>query len=61
MSIFDMLTKIRLENAYYLIKTNPYLKLDYVSSLCGFNDTSYFCKMYKRKFNISPKKMIKEL
>ncbi|MBE7053692.1 MAG: helix-turn-helix domain-containing protein [Ruminococcaceae bacterium] len=61
MSIFSILTKIRVENAYYIIKTNPNIKLNEVSFLCGFNDTSYFCKMYKKRFNISPKKMIKEL
>lgn len=54
-SIFDMLTETRLKNAYYMIKTNPHLKLKEIASSCGFNDISYFCKMYREKYKKSPK------
>lgn len=57
-TIFEMLTKTRLENARYMIKSNPNIKLDQVAHSCGFNDTSYFCKMYKRFYAESPKNKV---
>ena len=56
MSIFDMLTKIRLNHARIMLKSDPSVSLKEVSENCGFNDTSYFCKMYKKAFGVSPKK-----
>lgn len=56
MSIFDMLTKIRLNHARIMLKNDPYIGLREVAESCGFNDTSYFCKMYKKAFGVSPKK-----
>lgn len=58
MSVFDMLTKIRLKNAHYMIKSNPHIKLSEIAHSCGFNDVSYFCKMYKRRYNCSPKETL---
>lgn len=54
-TIFEMLTKTRLNHARYMINNNPHLKLEDISLSCGFNDVSYFCKMYKRFYNHSPK------
>ena len=54
-TIFEEITKIRLRNARYLIKNFPHLSLKEISSSCGFNDLSYFCKMYKRMYNTTPK------
>ncbi len=56
MSIFDMLTKIRLNHAKIMLKSDPCISLKEVAENCGFNDTSYFCKMYKKAFGVSPKK-----
>lgn len=55
MTIIDMLTKIRLEHAEILLRTNPHMSLAQISSNCGFNDTSYFCKIYKKAFGKTPK------
>ena len=55
MTIFEMLTQIRLKNAHYLLKSSPHLKLADIAIKCGFNDSSYFCKMYKRYYESSPK------
>lgn len=54
-TIFEMLTNIRLRHAQNMINSNPYIKLQTVASSCGFNDISYFCKMYKRFYKCSPK------
>ena len=58
-TIFEMLMKIRLKNARFMIKSNPNIKLRQVAESCGFNDTSYFCKVYKNFYGESPKKEAK--
>lgn len=55
MTIFEMLMKTRLTNARYMIQSNPNIKLRQVVQSCGFNDTSYFCKVYKNFYGESPK------
>ena len=57
-TIFDFLTVTRLTHAKSLITNHPNLKLDEIAHNCGFNDVSYFCKMYKRYFNSAPKSKI---
>ncbi len=54
-TVFEMLTSIRLRHAQNMINANPHITLKAVALLCGFNDTSYFCKMYKRFYGCSPK------
>ena len=54
MTIFEKIMEIRLENARYMIKSKPNIKLSTVSSSCGFNDTSYFCKIFKKFYGKSP-------
>ncbi len=54
-TIFEALTSIRLRHAQNMINANPYITLKNIASSCGFNDTSYFCKMYKQFYNCSPK------
>lgn len=55
MTVFDMITKVRLNNARNMIKINPHIKLSKIAESCGFGDVSYFCKMYKKFYGISPK------
>ncbi len=55
MTIFQMLTQIRLSHAKAMLKSDPGIKLKSVAEYCGFSDLSYFCKMYKREFGKSPK------
>ena len=57
-TIFEMLTRIRLSHARNMINSNPHLKLTSIAASCGFNDVSYFCKMYKRLYDCSPKSEI---
>ena len=55
LTIFDALIRIRLRNAHHMLKNNPYIKLTEIVKTCGFNDVSYFCKMYKRYYGETPK------
>ena len=54
-TIFEKLLSVRLHHAHHMLESNNHLSLKTISSSCGFNDTSYFCKMYKKTFNKSPK------
>lgn len=54
-TVFDTLIGIRLRHAKHMINANPKLKLKDISISCGFNDISYFCKMYKRHYGCSPR------
>ncbi len=54
-TVFDMLTRIRLSNAKKQMEEDPTLKVKDVALSCGFQDCSYFCRMYKRAFGKSPK------
>lgn len=59
MTIFEMILRLRLQYAKQLLTSTPHLSLKTLISLCGFNDVSYFCKIYKRFYKISPIKDIR--
>ena len=54
-TIFEKIASVRLEHAHYMLKNFPHLNLKEISFSCGFNDVSYFCKMYKRAYGKTPK------
>lgn len=54
-TVFEALTALRLRHAKYMLQSAPHRKLREISHACGFNDVSYFCKMYKKLYGISPK------
>ena len=56
MTVFEMITKVRLEHAETILKRDPHIGLKAVSARCGFNDVSYFCRMYKRYYGKTAKK-----
>ncbi len=54
-TVFERLTEIRLTHARNILGANPSIKLRDVAASCGFNDVSYFCKMYRKVFGVSAK------
>ncbi len=54
-TIFDMITDLRLRKAHHIISINPHLHNKKIAEECGFRDISYFCKVYKKKYGVSPK------
>ena len=48
------LTQVRIERAKHLLK-NYNLKLDDIAARCGYNDTPYFCHVFKNLTKITPK------
>lgn len=54
-TVFEMLTRIRLNNARSQLERDPAVRVKDVALSCGFNSCSYFCRMYRRMFGKSPK------
>ncbi len=54
-TIFGVILKMRLRKADFMIKSNTNVSDAVIAKECGFNDVSYFCKMYKKEYGHSPK------
>lgn len=54
MTIMEYKINKQLEESCNLLKISN-MSISDIASLVGFNDTSYFCKLFKHKYNITPK------
>lgn len=52
---FEKILNMRLSHARQLLKMNLGYKIKEVAFQCGFEDISYFCQSYKKKYGVSPK------
>ncbi len=52
--IFQLILNLRLNYAHNLLSSLTDIKTKDVASACGFDDVSYFCRVYKRKFGSTP-------
>ncbi len=55
-TVFDYILGLRLNYGRSLLIFNRSMLIKEVALLCGFDDASYFCRAYKAKFGVSPKK-----
>ncbi len=55
MTAFEKINDIRLMHAKRILEKNKSIKLSECAKQCGFEDTSYFCYCYKKKFGATPK------
>lgn len=53
-SMNKYITKKKINLAKELIETKPKLKLTEVSELCGYNDSRYFSRVFKKEIGVSP-------
>lgn len=53
LTVMDYLTKVRLEEAKKLLR-NPRYNIDDIAEKLGYNDPSYFSKVFRRKEGMSP-------
>ena len=53
-SVFTRIKNLRLDYARELLSSNATLKIKDVAAYCGFEDLSYFCTAYKKRFEKSP-------
>ena len=54
-SLFSYINRIRIEKSKMYLLDNAVSLVD-ISSLCGFDDQSYFTKVFKKATGVSPKK-----
>lgn len=54
LTVFEYILNLRLTYAQNIFLTNNDAKTKEVAMSCGFDDISYFCKAYKKKFGVSP-------
>ncbi len=52
------LTNLRLQKSCELILAQPNLSLDEVASQCGYHSASYFHKLFRGKFGVSPRQWL---
>lgn len=53
-SVFEYIMDIRLQHARAILLASPDIMTKDVAEQCGFFDTGYFCRMYRRKYGKSP-------
>jgi transcriptional regulator GlxA family with amidase domain len=49
-----------MQKAHNLLEDDPHCQVAQVAAQCGFNDSNYFSKQYKKHFGISPIKTKKQ-
>jgi AraC-like DNA-binding protein len=57
MAFRDYVVRVRLEEAGRLLQ-NPQMSVTEVAYAVGFNDLSYFSRVFKRHFGVSPSMMV---
>lgn len=53
MSPIRFLNKIRLDHARVLLESEEYRVID-AAALCGFGDSNYFCRIFKKQYGCAP-------
>ena len=56
----EYLNIYRLKKADIWLRNDPKAKISEIAINCGFNDSNYFSKVYKKVYKISPKDAKKE-
>lgn len=53
-TVFSYILDLRLTYARSYLRNSRQVRVADVAAACGFEDVSYFCKAYKKKFGITP-------
>ncbi len=53
-TIIQYLTRIRIEHAKAMLLDNPKMNTGEIGRRCGFNDASYFCKVFRQQLGVTP-------
>jgi AraC-like DNA-binding protein len=54
MKFNEYVTWVRLDRAKFLLRQHVDLTLDEVARSCGFGDTGYFCRVFKKRTKMTP-------
>ena len=58
MSVKEVLIEMRLQEAYRLLQSEPGIVIKDVSFRVGYNKPSYFSKIFRQRFGISPREVM---
>ncbi|WP_230399177.1 AraC family transcriptional regulator [Novisyntrophococcus fermenticellae] len=58
-SVQNYITRFRISKAKELLLGKPYLKVQSISHMCGYNDVSYFISVFKQHTGTTPKQFRK--
>lgn len=53
-TISDYIAKVKLEEAKKMLHNNPDYTVEYISQILGYNDSSYFSKVFRKREGMSP-------
>lgn len=53
---FAYLNILKIRHAIELLNSNKNIRLEDLAEQCGFNSTTYFCRIFKNQVGVSPKK-----
>jgi AraC-like DNA-binding protein len=53
-SVFEYIMDVRLQYAHDLLRDYPQITTKEAASVCGFFDSGYFCKAYRKKYGRTP-------
>jgi len=53
-SVIEYVLDVRLRYARDMLETDPDISVKAAALCCGFDDVSYFCRAYKKKFGVTP-------
>lgn len=57
---YKYLTKLRLNKAYQLLENNEELNIREISEAVGYNDSAYFCRIFKNHMGVTPTEIRKK-
>ena len=56
MTMIEYLYHLRMEAAKFLLSSEEHLKIDDIANYCGFDDTSYFIRVFRQENGVTPAK-----
>lgn len=59
-SVWDFVNKTRIEQAKFYIQTAQNMAIYEIASLCGFEDSSYFARIFRKHEGISPREYMQK-
>lgn len=59
-TITNYITRVRLENAVYALRDTAF-SVKEISNACGFRDPNYFSRVFRQRFELSPKEYRQKL
>ena len=60
-SLWDFLNQVRIERAKFYLQSMTNTQISEIAALCGFENKSYFAKIFKRSEGITPREYLEKI